>query len=80
MYGEGVGGRIFYSEVAEMRRGGPLAEVHQFRILDAAGTPTSMAELAGDDRVDLRFGTDAAGELYVLAKADGTIWKVTDAR
>ncbi|WP_330172749.1 PQQ-dependent sugar dehydrogenase [Streptomyces sp. NBC_01498] len=80
VYGEGVGGRIFYSEVAEMRRGGPLAEVHQFRILDAAGTPTSMAELAGDDRVDLRFGTDAAGELYVLAKADGTIWKVTDAR
>ncbi|MEV0778686.1 PQQ-dependent sugar dehydrogenase [Streptomyces sp. NPDC050433] len=80
VYGEGVGGRIFYSDVADMRRGGPLAEVHQFKVLDAAGTTTSMAALAGDKRVDLRFGTDRAGELYVLAKANGKIWKVTDAR
>ena len=31
-------------------------------------------------RVDLRFGTDARGELYLLAKANGTVWKVTGVR
>jgi len=35
-----------------------------------------MQSLAGDARVDLRFGRDAAGELYVLSKANGKIWRV----
>ena len=45
-----------------------------------------MQQLAGParpgdpNRVDLRFGTDAAGELYLLAKANGKIWKVTGTR
>ncbi|MEU1248921.1 hypothetical protein ACWD8I_28410 [Micromonospora arida] len=42
--------------------------------LSAPGAP-------GDpNRVDLRFGTDAAGELYVVAKANGKVWKVTGTR
>jgi len=36
-----------------------------------------MQQLAGDARVDLRFGQDADGELYLLAKANGKVWKVT---
>ena len=35
-----------------------------------------MTRLAGDPRVDLRFGTDPTGELYLLSKANGKIWKV----
>ncbi|MDQ0939514.1 glucose/arabinose dehydrogenase [Streptomyces sp. V1I1] len=80
IYSEGVSGRIFYSDVREMRRGGPLATVHQLQVFDAGGAPTSMQALAGDKRVDLRFGTDRAGELYVLSKANGRIWKVSDAK
>lgn len=38
-----------------------------------------MQELAGDSRVDLRFGS-SNGELYILSKANGKIWKVTGAR
>jgi hypothetical protein len=34
----------------------------------------------GDARVDLRFGSDADGELYLVSKANGKIWKVTGAR
>jgi hypothetical protein len=30
--------------------------------------------------VDLRFGTDAQGELYILAKANGKVWKVVGTR
>lgn len=76
-----VDGRVFYTAAREMRRGGPLAPIHQLSIFDASsGEPVTMPELAGDPRVDLRLGIDRRGELYLLAKANGTIWKVTGTR
>jgi Glucose / Sorbosone dehydrogenase len=36
--------------------------------------------ISGSGRVDLRFATDRAGELYLLSKSDGTIRIVTGAR
>ena len=39
-----------------------------------------MTDFVGDGRVDLRFGTDADRNLYLLAKANGKIWKVVDTR
>lgn len=39
-----------------------------------------MKDLAGDTRVDLHVGRDAAGELYLLSKANGTIWKIAGVR
>jgi hypothetical protein len=36
----------------------------------------TMQQLAGSSRVDLRFGIDSQGELYILSKANGKIWKV----
>jgi glucose/arabinose dehydrogenase len=72
-----VDGRIFYTEANEMRRGRPMATVHELMVYDAAGTRVTMQQLAGDQRVDLRFGRDGRGELYLLAKANGKVWKVT---
>ncbi len=71
-----VDGRVFYAESGEMRRGQEPAQIHQLMIYDKSGKRTSMPELAGDKRVDLRFGQDARGELYLIAKANGKIWKV----
>lgn len=71
-----VDGRVFYTEANQMRRGRPMAQIHQFQIY-ADGARTDFQQLAGDDRVDLRFGQDARGELYLLAKANGKVWKVT---
>ena len=71
-----VDGRIFYTEANEMRRGRPMATIHELMVYDPAGVRTTMQRLAGDKRVDLRFGQDGAGELYLLAKADGKVWKV----
>ena len=48
--------------------------------MDPAGNLVTMQDLAGDQRVDLRFGRDDAGELYLLAKANGKIWKITGTR
>ncbi|MFE7133803.1 PQQ-dependent sugar dehydrogenase [Streptomyces sp. NPDC057638] len=80
VYAEGVGGRIFASRVHDMRRGGEPATTYHLPLIDAAtGAATTLRELAGHPRVDLRFGTDRAGGLYLLSKANGKIWKVIDA-
>jgi glucose/arabinose dehydrogenase len=81
VFGDGVNGRIFYTNAGEMRRGTRhLATIYEFVLLDGTGKRVTMQELAGDPRVDLRFGSDGIGELYVLSKANGKIWKVTGAR
>ena len=76
MFTDLVDGRIFYTEASEMRRGQPMAQIHQFQVY-AGGARTTFQQLVGDKRVDLRFGQDARGELYLIAKANGKVWKVT---
>ena len=56
-----------------------LATIEELRVF-VDGEETTFQELVGDSRVDLRFGSDADGELYLVAKANGKIWKVTGAR
>jgi glucose/arabinose dehydrogenase len=81
VFGDGVDGRIFYADASEMRRGAKhLAKVYEFLLLDDRGKQVTMQDLAGDHRVDLRFGSGSDGELYILSKANGKIWKVTGAR
>ncbi|HEY6424063.1 MAG TPA: hypothetical protein VIY28_12610, partial [Pseudonocardiaceae bacterium] len=81
VFGDGVDGRVFYTDASEMRRGDKnLAKIHEFRLLDGTGKQVTMQNLAGDSRVDLRFGSGGDGELYILSKANGKIWKVTGAR
>jgi len=75
-----VDGRVMYAEEREMRRGAPPAGVHELAVFDAAGRETTMPLLAQDTRVDLRFGRDADGELYLLSKANGVVWKVIGTR
>ncbi|WP_205315538.1 PQQ-dependent sugar dehydrogenase [Nonomuraea lactucae] len=78
VFGDLVQGWIFYTNETQMVRGGTaLAPLHRLKIHNAAGNLVTMKTLAGHDRVDLRFGMDQAGDLYVLSKANGKIWKVT---
>jgi glucose/arabinose dehydrogenase len=79
VFGDVVDGRLFHARASEMRRGS-LAPFHTLTLLDAQGQPITMQALVGDARVDLRFGRDDAGELYVLSKASGKIWQVRSAR
>jgi hypothetical protein len=81
IFADGVDGRIFYTETSEMRRvSGKLATLYQLSIVDKNGNRVTMADLAGSTRVDLRFGTNNAGDLFILSKANGRIWKVTGTR
>lgn len=88
VFGDIVDGRLFYTEAAKMRTGTKhLAPLYQLVVYDkATGRQVPIQALTGvgapgdPNRVDLRFGRDADGELYVLAKSNGKIWKVVDTR
>jgi len=41
--------------------------------------PTTLAQLCGNSRVEMRFGMDSKGELYLLTKADGKVYKLVHA-
>ena len=41
--------------------------------------PKTLKEVCGSDRVDLHFGRDINGELYILTKADGKVYQLTSA-
>lgn len=81
VFGDLVEGKVFYTVAAQMRDDQDReATVHEMQLFTTDGTRVRMTDLVGDGRVDLRFGTDSDRNLYLLAKANGTIWKVVDTR
>jgi len=78
-----VRGWVLSTEADEMVRGDgdieDLAEISQLKVF-VDGEETTFAELVGDTRVDLRFGSDGGDQLYLVSKADGKMWKVVGAR
>jgi hypothetical protein len=80
-----VTGRIFYTNASEMHTGQPRAPIYELMLYDRGRrvkAPALMnADGTGDpNRVDPRFGRDADGELYLLSKGNGRIWKITGTR
>ncbi len=70
-------GTLFYSEVDAMNQG-QQAPVYRLQ-LSMNGKLSDMASITGSRRVDLRLGTDSQGELYLMAKANGGVYKVVGA-
>ncbi len=80
-FGDLVEGRVFYSDLEEMVDGGDTeAPMHEVALYDTDGTRMRMTDFVGDGRIDLRFGTDSADDLYLLAKGNGKVWKVVDTK
>lgn len=73
-----VNGRIFYFTLGDTSGEGGLALLRELQ-LNLDGLPTSMMALEGTYRVDLRMGVDALGELYLLTKKDGDIYRLLGA-
>lgn len=73
--GDIVNGRIFHLPLADLIRAhsngtqAPLREL----TLQRNGQPTTLLQLVGANRVDLRFGQGQDGRIYVLSKQDGWI-------
>ena len=72
VFGDIVNGRIFHVPVTELKLG-RQAKISELTLLHN-GQPTTLLDLmGGEQRADLRFGRDEAGEIYVLTKRDGMV-------
>lgn len=75
VFGDIPRGTVFISDLSEIQSntGGKIYRLP----LEIDGKKSTLAALSKDARVDLRFGRDAEGELYLLTKNDGKIYRVT---
>lgn len=78
LFGDIVSGRVFSVPVASMRRGSQ-ATIQEVRLLRGGSTVTLRGLLRTSGRVDLRFGQDQAGEMYLTTKQDGIVRKLAAA-
>lgn len=67
-------GTLFYTEIDDVKAG-QQAPIYRLDV-SFEGEVTNLVKVTGSKRVELRIGTDQAGELYVLTKSNGMIYKV----
>ena len=77
LFGDISSGKLFYVNMKDLQLG-KQATIKKWNI-SFKGMPTTLAQLCGKDRVEMRFGMDSKGELYLLTKADGKIYKLASA-
>ncbi len=77
IFGDMNNGRVFYVETKQLKPG-TQSEIKEMRVA-INGKITKMSDLCGNPRVDLRFGRDHKGDIYVFTKPDGKIYRITGA-
>lgn len=77
LFGDIPSGKLFYIDMADIQQG-TQAQIKEWNI-SVNGAKKALHELCGHDRVDLRFGRDSHGELYILTKGDGKVYKLVSA-
>lgn len=75
LFGDIPTGRLFYVNMADLKQGS-FASIKEWKVA-VNGIQKTLTELCGTDRVDLHFGKDAKGELYILTKPDGKMYKLS---
>jgi glucose/arabinose dehydrogenase len=78
LFGDIPSGRLFYVAIDDIALG-KQALIHEWKI-SVDGVDKTLKDLCGNDRVDLHFGRDSNGELYILTKADGKVYKIVRAK
>lgn len=67
-------GTLFYTNIADVVAG-EQAPIYRLDV-SFGGSVTDLVAVTGSRRVELRIGVDAEGELYILTKSNGTVYKV----
>ena len=78
LFGDIISGKLFYVSMKELQPG-KQAVIKRWNI-SMNGVPTTLAKLCKNRRVDLRFGMDSKGELYILTKQDGKVYKLVNSK
>jgi glucose/arabinose dehydrogenase len=76
LFGDIQTGRLFYIDLKDLKQRKP-AVIKEWRI-SINDELTSLKQLCGSSRVDLHFGKDSDGELYILTKADGKVYRLVN--
>jgi glucose/arabinose dehydrogenase/mono/diheme cytochrome c family protein len=76
LFGDIASGRLFFIEMADIRQG-KQAVIKEWKISMNGGQRT-LQDLCGNNRADLHFGSDSKGELYILTKTDGKVYKLVN--
>lgn len=71
--------RFFHVPVADLVNG-QQATIKELRLFNGDREIDSILEIIGEERSDVRFGVDEAGEIYVTSKQDGKVRKLVPAR
>ncbi|HEX8040498.1 MAG TPA: PQQ-dependent sugar dehydrogenase [Chryseosolibacter sp.] len=77
LFGDIGTGTLFYVNMKDLRLG-RQAPIKKWNI-SFHGAPTTLAQLSGKSRVEMRYGMDSNKELYILTKADGKVYKLVRA-
>jgi glucose/arabinose dehydrogenase len=77
LFGDIPTGRLFYVDVKDLQKG-KLATIKEWHV-SINGNIQNLRKLCGSDRVDLHFGRDANGEMYIMTKADGRLYLLSSA-
>ncbi|MHA8053846.1 PQQ-dependent sugar dehydrogenase [Aquirufa sp. OSTEICH-129A] len=78
IFGEIVRGRIFYIPISEIKVGSQ-ARIREFH-LQMDGKPVTWKDLIQGNKVDLRLGQDAQGEIYIITKTDGMLYQIVSSK
>ena len=78
VFGDIVSGRVFAVPVTSLRQGSQVT-IQEVRLFQGVNPVTLRGLLGTTGRVDLRFGQDQAGEMYLMTKQDGVIRKLAAA-
>lgn len=78
LFGDIPTGRLFYLDAADLKQG-QTAKIKEWK-LTLNGKPETLRNLCGNDRIDLHFGIDAQGEMYIMTKADGRVYQIIGAK
>lgn len=71
-------GTLFYTDIKDVTAG-QQAPIYRLDV-SFGGEVTDLVTVTGSRRVELRLGIDAEGELYVLTKSNGTVYKVVGSK
>jgi glucose/arabinose dehydrogenase len=77
LFGDIPTGRLFLIDLSDLKPG-KQAVIKEWQIA-IDGKKRTLQDLCGNGRVDLHFGKDSGGELYILTKADGKLYKLVSA-
>lgn len=78
LFGDISSGRLFFIELADIQQG-KQSTIKEWRV-SVNDVQKTLKQLCGNDRVEVRLGRDAKGELYILTKADGKVYQLVSAK